>query len=33
MFLFRGLGIADLAIASAIYRVARERGLGTILPV
>lgn len=33
MFIFRGLGLADLALASAIYRVARERGLGTILPV
>lgn len=33
MFIFRGLGLADLAIASALYRDARDRGLGTILPV
>lgn len=33
MFIFRGLGLADLALASAIYRVASERGLGSRLPV
>lgn len=33
MFIFRGLGLADLALASAIYHEARERGLGTYLPV
>ena len=33
MFIFRGLGIADLALAITVYRVACERGIGSKLPV
>lgn len=33
MFVFRGLGLADLALASLIYRDALARGIGTRLPV
>jgi alanine dehydrogenase len=33
MFIFRGLGLADLAIAAEIYNTARKRKIGTLLPV
>jgi len=32
LFKSLGVGIADLALAEALYRMARERGTGTILP-
>lgn len=30
--IFAGSGLADAAVAAAVYRVARERGIGTMLP-
>lgn len=32
MFCFRGLGIADLALAGLVVNTARSRGIGTLLP-